>query len=76
MPVGAAAEEEGHVAGDQVLARQPGEVALHRHLAEMIWQALDLVAKPRGLRHVDEQIVDRGSADDAKHLLPVGVCEG
>ena len=28
VPVGAAAEEEGNVAGDQVPARQPGEIAL------------------------------------------------
>ncbi len=76
VPIGAAAEEEGHVAGDQILPRQGGQLPLHRHLAEMVGQALDLAVEAGGLGHVDEQIVDRGGADGAKHVLPVRLGEG
>ncbi len=75
VPVGPAAEEEGHVPGDQIPARKPGEFALHRHLAEMVGQAADLVGQARGLRNVDEQIVDRRGADGVEHFLPIGVGE-
>src|SRR3712207_9093002 len=40
--------------------------------AGMIGQPLDLAGEPRALRHVDEQVFDRGDADRAQHLLPVG----
>ena len=76
VPVGAAAEEEGHVCGDEVPSRQPGELALDRHLAEMVGQAVDLAAEPGGLGHVDEKVVDQGGADGAEHVLPIRVGEG
>ena len=41
MLVGAAAEEEGHLARDHILRAKRGQVALDRHLAGMHRQALD-----------------------------------
>ena len=73
MAIGAAAEEEGHLPGDQVAAGKAGQVTLDRHLAGMVGEARDLAAEPGGLGHVDEQIVDRRSADRGQHLLAVGV---
>ena len=65
VAIGAAAEEEGHVAGDHVGARQRAELALDVELAGMIGQPVDLAGEPRRCGHVDEQIVDRAGADRA-----------
>ena len=68
VAIGAAAEEEGHLAGDHVAPGKAAQMPLDRQLAGMVGQAFDLARQPRGLGHVDEQIVDRGGADGAEHL--------
>ena len=69
VAIGAAAEEEGHVARDHVAPRQRAKLALDRELAGMIGRPRDRARQPRRLGHVDEQIVDRAGADRAQHLL-------
>ena len=54
MPIGAAAEKEGHFAGDRVLAGQRGHVPLDRQFAGMQRQARDRPVQSRRLGHVDE----------------------
>ena len=75
MLVGAAAEEEGHVARDHVLARKRRHVPFDRHLGGVHRQALDRPRQPRALGHVTEQFVDRAGADHAQHLAAVGVAQ-
>lgn len=74
--VGAAAEEERHVRGGEVLPRHGGERALDLHLAQVERQALDRAGEPRGGGHVAEQVVDAGSADLRKHRGAVVRGEG
>ena len=76
VPVGAAAEEEGHVARDHVLARQRGHVPLDRHFRGVHRQPVDRALEPERLGHVAEQIVDRPRADHAQHLAAIGVGKG
>jgi hypothetical protein len=76
VPVGTGAEEERDLAGRHVAARQPRQLALDGELRRVIGKPLDAVRQPRPLRHVDEQIVDRGSTDRGEHLLAVAVRQG
>ena len=73
MAIGAAAEEEGHVARDHVLARQRRHVPLDRQLGRMHRQAGDRALEPQRFGHVAEQFVDRAGADHPQHLAAVGV---
>jgi hypothetical protein len=72
VPVRAAAEEEGHFSGNEVLAGHGGELALDRQLRRMIGQPLDGAGEPRRFRHIDEQLLDRGGADCAQHFTAIG----
>ncbi len=58
VAIGAAAEEERHLARDQVLARQSGQLALDRKLAGMIGKSLNAVLEARGFGNVAEQLID------------------
>ena len=75
VAVGAAAEEEGHVARDHVLARQARHVPLDGHFGSMHRQALDGALQSQVRGHVLEQFVDRAGADHAQHLAAVGVAQ-
>ena len=58
VAIGAAAEEEGHVAGGDIAPRQRAELALDAELAGMIGQALDRrrrAAPPRARRRTDRR---------------------
>ncbi len=76
MAIGAAAEEEGHLARDHVLARQRRHVPLDRELGRVQRQARDRPLQAQLFRHVAEQIVDRVRADHLQHLAAVGIGEG
>jgi predicted ABC-type transport system involved in lysophospholipase L1 biosynthesis ATPase subunit len=76
MPVRAAAEEEGHVARDHVLAGERRHVPLYRQFGRVHRQAVDRALEPRLLWHVAEKLVDRTCADHAQHLAAVGVAQG
>jgi len=73
VAIGAAAQEEGHVARRDVRARQRPQLPLDAKLAGMIRQPRDLAGQPRRFGHVGEQIVDRRRADHPQHVTPVGV---
>ena len=75
VAIGAAAEEERHLAGDEVLAGQRRQLPLDRQFGRMVGQALDAVLESRGFRHVAEQLVDRAGADHGQHLRSVGIAE-
>ena len=73
VAIGAGAEEEGHLARNQIPAGHGGELPFDGQFGGMIGQPLDLAREPRRLGNIDEQVVDRGRADRAEHLLTVAV---
>ena len=75
VAIGAAAEEEGRFARDQILPRQRAKLPLDRHFRRMHRQ-VDRPVEPRRLRHVAEQIVDRLGADRGEHARAVVVAQG
>ncbi len=71
MPVGATAEEEGRVAGGEVLARQRGQLPLDRQFRRMVRETFDRAVEPCFLRNVAEKFVDRAGTDRMQHLAAV-----
>ena len=67
VAIGAAADEEGRIAGGDI-GRRASAPSWRSTLkfGGMVGQALDRAGEPRRLGHVDEQIVDRGGADRAQ----------
>ena len=76
VAIRAGAEEERHVAGDGVLAREGGKMPLDREFAGVVRQVADRAIEACGFGHVDEQVVDRGRADGCEHRGAVVGGEG
>ena len=74
VPVGAAAEEAGVVARDQVLLGDGGELLLKLHLGEGWWQVQGGVSKFGW--DVVEELVNGRRADGPEHCLALGFCVG